>query len=1799
MAFIAILWAAQPGMALVISEIMYHPVEDDGTPDGNETLEFIELYNNRAVFEDLSDYAFTEGINYTFPPGTILPGKEYLVVAKNPDALKSHYTDVPEYKIFGPFGKNKKGTKQTAFNNDGERIDLSNRNEEVIISFRYNDTWPWSNCPDGTGHSLILAKRGGDPEEATTWAPSTLIGGTPGGPDEAMAEPEDPTLVTLVDLGHPGRYFKGREEPSPDGPNPTTNWTERTFDDDPSTTDWLDGPSGYGYSTEQSERDWIRTTLGDMEDGYWSVYSRLRFDLTAEQIASFSGLRAEVHYDDGFVLYLNGTRAAEPTNLSGNPPAFDKSANSAKDYDDPVNFDLTSLMDQLVEGTNVLAIQMHNGGFSSSDVVSCPILKATVGGGGGDDDTRARIVINEILTNSDAAPGTDWLELYNPGPIAVSLDNVYISDGRFELLKYKIPDGTVLQPGQFRAIREAPDPNEAEPDELPFALSYAGETIFLTEATDGPEPKPIRVLDAVRFRKVEPDITLGRFPDGADNFGPLTSPTFEGHNDQPLIRDIVINEIMYHHGSRDPNYEYVELYNRGSGPVSLDGWAFTDGISYDFNDNPPDMASGSYIVVAKDPDLLESVYGNLVKGSNLFGPYSGNLDDHSERVRLSYPFEDPETLDMNMVTVDEVTYYDGGRWPMWADGQGASLELRDPHGNNNTPDAWADSDESEKAVWKHFSQTVYSFSPSDTVTVFGLMLLNRGEVLLDDIEMVINGSNRLNNGGFESDESYWRILGNHVQSSVTTADKKNGSLSLHLIATGHGDPGNNRINQSISSITSSSVTFSFWAKRLRGSRYMLLRTSQEKSPKQPPRPAYSFELDMPPDQGTPGRQNTAFVSNRGPDILNVKHSPVLPDSGEPIVVTAIVADNDGVASVTLRYRSEGSGSFSSTPMVDNGSGDDLIDGDSIFTATIPGTSGGTMRAFYIEASDGSASTRFPTRLADSADVPNRTCLVRVGDSIVSSPFANYRVWVSNDVIQIFRGRANLSNELLDCTFVYDDTDVFYNARIRFRGSPFIRGGTGWSPIDRHPYRIDFNPDRKFRSREEINLDRTEGSDRGPLQERASYWFYEQMGLQFSSQEYIRLISNGNNRTNYEDVQKVDGDYIDAWFPKDDDGYIHKIDDYFEYNLAGTDKKNLDEGLKYDSSHPLSKETYRWGFEKRSHREDDDWDHLFDFAVAMNKSSSDGAAYEEAIESVIHPEHFAGVLALRHAVGDWDSYGYERGKNNYFYYAPKEDKWYLLPWDIDFTLGGRSRSATSNLFAVSGGEFPEVSRFFNYPKYRQIYLETLERLVYGPWQTSYGTADPPTPFDVFLDDAADALLSDGGDASRRNEIKQYVRNRRAYILTQIDTESPPFEITTNGGADFCTSDSTAAITGIAPSEVTRISVNGETVPAEFPGNDVFTIAAEDVPLVTGANLLVLLGLDFSSNPVPGATDSITITRVMPCAITSITPNLVSNGGTVQLTIYGSGFGLGTTPSVELASGSEEIAFDALYVQNYEAFDLMYAATGLLDNPASGVGDETYAVHEWVNLWNSGDHGKFPTFESPFAPPFDAGGDNFAVRFTGYIYAPSAGTRYFGVNSDEGFTLSIDGQLVGEHPTGRTAATTDVMNVTSGTMTFDFPDEGGHYLVLDYFENDGPEEIELFQTNSAAGNRQLLNHGAELKVLRDITKIYATNVVVIDANTITCQVNLNAARPDIWNVILTPECEQASTCNLDDALQIVFSKANFNDDLRVDLLDWAELANNWHKPCSKPGGCGGIDLDHSEFVDFGDVMFFAEDWLLEAK
>ena len=130
-ASMVILWTTQSSMGLVVSEIMYHPTDPGGT------LEFIELYNNRAVIEDLTNCAFTNGIQYVFEPGTKIEPKGFLIVARDPAVLEATYNISG---VVGPFSGR--------LDNAGERIELSNGGGGIMLTLRYGSESPWPVSPD-------------------------------------------------------------------------------------------------------------------------------------------------------------------------------------------------------------------------------------------------------------------------------------------------------------------------------------------------------------------------------------------------------------------------------------------------------------------------------------------------------------------------------------------------------------------------------------------------------------------------------------------------------------------------------------------------------------------------------------------------------------------------------------------------------------------------------------------------------------------------------------------------------------------------------------------------------------------------------------------------------------------------------------------------------------------------------------------------------------------------------------------------------------------------------------------------------------------------------------------------------------------------------------------------------------------------------------------------------------------------------------------------------------------------------------------------------------------------------------------------------------------------------------------------------------------------------------------------------------------------------------------------------------------------------------------------------------------
>lgn len=152
---------AQPapgGVSPVITEIMYNPPEA-----GTDTLEFIELYNpSTTATINLAGYYFSSGVEYTFPPGVMLPPEAFVIIAKDSVAFTSTST-IPAFEWVS-----------MSLLNTGEGLALRNAGGTIADTVFYDDALPWPAEADGMGASLSICDPTMDNNDPSNWAASSF-----------------------------------------------------------------------------------------------------------------------------------------------------------------------------------------------------------------------------------------------------------------------------------------------------------------------------------------------------------------------------------------------------------------------------------------------------------------------------------------------------------------------------------------------------------------------------------------------------------------------------------------------------------------------------------------------------------------------------------------------------------------------------------------------------------------------------------------------------------------------------------------------------------------------------------------------------------------------------------------------------------------------------------------------------------------------------------------------------------------------------------------------------------------------------------------------------------------------------------------------------------------------------------------------------------------------------------------------------------------------------------------------------------------------------------------------------------------------------------------------------------------------------------------------------------------------------------------------------------------------------------------------------------------------------------------
>ena len=516
---------------------------------------------------------------------------------------------------------------------------------------RYEDGGRWPITASGFGNSLELKDPHYDPRCPENWQPSRRVGGTPGGGNTRNRAFD---RKMLIEAGDDWKYFEGDRDPP-------RRWTQRSFND----RSWNEGPSplGYGYDDIETEVRGRRKSI--------SLFIRKSFRVQDPE--KLQTLILRVSYDDGFAAYLNGKEVARGDlgnrgqKFSANEPSTGRSdAGVATEF----QIDAKRFLDP---GRNVLAIQVHNRGWDSRDLS----IMAELENRQGNTKSQRSVVlqINEIAIAPDPSRDRGFIEIFNPSFRDIRLAGYFLTDDPLAPKRFKIAESVEIKAGRFVALSAkelGPKFNAAH------FQSSKGAIVAALLAPDGE-----RVIDAFRWkngteRSGEKMTSFGRFPDGAHTFSVGETPTRGEANARPNVPAVIINEIMYHPISDDPDDTYVELHNPSTNAVDLSGFHFDRGITYRFPDGTR-IQPGEFLVIARNPVALISESPL----SDALGPYLGSLSNSSETIRLNTALDQP---------LFSFRYQSKGHWPASPDGTGHSLVRANLSGSPRQAGNWTASD---------------------------------------------------------------------------------------------------------------------------------------------------------------------------------------------------------------------------------------------------------------------------------------------------------------------------------------------------------------------------------------------------------------------------------------------------------------------------------------------------------------------------------------------------------------------------------------------------------------------------------------------------------------------------------------------------------------------------------------------------------------------------------------------------------------------------------------------------------------------------------------------------------------------------------------------------------------------------------------------------------------------------------------------------------------------------------------------------------------------------------------------------
>ena len=225
---------------------------------------------------------------------------------------------------------------------------------------------------------------------------------------------------------------------------PSSNWNQLGFN----SSSWNTGNSGFGYG-DGDDATIVSSTM--------SIYIRKIFTIT--NASDIESIILDLDYDDGFVAYLNGQEIARNL-ISGSVPSFNQSSDGYHEALLPQGYAPERFAADpalLNTGTNILAVQVHNQSFNSSDLTALPVLS---------------LAINNTSTNYQTPPS--WFVVPDI-PTEVDFESSNLPIVLIETAQgQEIPNDPKIDATMKIIYRDNGQRNYLTDDSNPTALSYNG-----------------------------------------------------------------------------------------------------------------------------------------------------------------------------------------------------------------------------------------------------------------------------------------------------------------------------------------------------------------------------------------------------------------------------------------------------------------------------------------------------------------------------------------------------------------------------------------------------------------------------------------------------------------------------------------------------------------------------------------------------------------------------------------------------------------------------------------------------------------------------------------------------------------------------------------------------------------------------------------------------------------------------------------------------------------------------------------------------------------------------------------------------------------------------------------------------------------------------------------------------------------------------------------------------------------------------------------------------------------------------